>query len=287
MLAERLKLYGRLVRLNRPIGIYLLLWPTLWALWYAAHGVPNGKVLIVFLLGVVLMRSAGCAINDYADRSIDAHVARTQDRPLASGQLSSREALAIFAVLCLAAFTLVCLLNPLTVLFSVVGALLAASYPYMKRFHPLPQLQLGAAFGWAIPMAYTAQTAQFPPFTAWLLFCAALAWTIAYDTMYAMSDREDDIRLGVRSAAILFGRWDRAIIGGLQILALGGLAVIGRLDGRGWIYDAGLLAAAGFAIYQQRLIATGDPDDCQRAFRNNNYLGMSVFAALVLDYAAH
>jgi 4-hydroxybenzoate polyprenyltransferase len=284
-LPERLTLYARLMRLDRPIGIYLLLWPALWALWFAARGVPDLRVLIVFVLGVVLMRSAGCAINDYADRDIDGHVARTRDRPLASGQLAPWEALAVFAVLSLMAFALTLLLNPLTSALSVAGALLAASYPYMKRFHPLPQVHLGATFGWAIPMAFAAQTGEFPPTLAWLLFVSTVAWTTAYDTIYAISDREDDRRLGVKSTALFFDSNDRLIIGMLQAFALLGLTFAGWLTSRGLPYALGLLCAATLAIYQQKLIAARDPGDCQRAFRNNNYCGMAVFIGLAADYA--
>lgn len=277
--------YAKLIRLDRPIGIYLLLWPTLWALWFAANGIPDLRLLIVFVLGVVLMRSAGCAINDYADRDIDPHVARTRERPLASGALSPRDAITVFVVLSLVALALALMLNRLTILFSIPAVLLAASYPYMKRVHPLPQVHLGTAFAWAIPMSFTAVTDELPPPDAWLLFLSAMAWTTAYDTIYAISDREDDLRVGVRSTAIFFGSQDRLAIGILHAIALLGLARVGWLHGRSLLYMLGILSAAGFAIYQQKLIAGREPQACQLAFRNNNYFGLSIFLGLVLDYA--
>ena len=211
---NRLALYAKFVRLDKPIGILLLLWPTLWALWIASDGKPSIILLLIFILGVILMRSAGCAINDYADRNIDSFVARTRERPLASGAITTKEALLVFAVLLLLAFLLVLLgLNRLTLYFALVGGLLAASYPFMKRFHFLPQVHLGIAFAWAIPMAFTAVTNDYPEPICWLLFTCCVLWTTAYDTMYAMADRDEDIKLGVKSTAILFGDMDKAAIG--------------------------------------------------------------------------
>ncbi len=286
-LLRRLDAYARLVRLDRPIGIFLLLWPTLWALWLAADGLPDLHVLAVFVAGVVLMRSAGCAINDYADRHIDPHVARTCQRPLAAGEITPGEALGVFAALAGLAFLLVLSLNALTRWMSLVAVLLAASYPFMKRYHYLPQVHLGAAFAWAIPMAFTAQTGTLPPPGGWLLFFANLLWTTAYDTMYAMADREDDLRIGVKSTAILFGEADRLIIGALQVMTLLALVLVGRSFALGWPYYAGLALAALFGLYQQFLIRQREPRDCFRAFLNNNYVGMAVFAGIVADRLLH
>ncbi|HHJ12786.1 MAG TPA: 4-hydroxybenzoate octaprenyltransferase [Gammaproteobacteria bacterium] len=284
-MARRLYQYARLMRLDRPIGIYLLLWPTLWALWIAGAGKPDLHVLGVFVAGVVLMRSAGCVINDYADRHIDPRVARTRERPLATGQVRPREALVLFGVLCLLAFALVLTLNRLTIALSFVGVVLAALYPFMKRYTHLPQVVLGAAFGWAVPMAFAAQTGELPR-VAWLLFTATLLWTTAYDTMYGMVDREDDLRIGVKSTAILFGEADRLVIGLLQLLALGALLLVGQLAGLGGHYLFGLLLAASLAIYQQYLIREREPAACLRAFLNNNWFGAAVFAGIVLAYLA-
>jgi len=283
-LMERLPVYARLMRLDRPIGIFLLLWPTLWALWIAGAGRPDPVVCVVFVLGVLLMRSAGCVINDFADRGFDPHVARTRDRPLARGQATPREALILFAALCLAAFALVLTMNRLTVLLSLAGALLAATYPFMKRYTDLPQIYLGLAFGWAVPMAFAAQTGAVPE-AAWLLYLASLLWTTAYDTMYAMVDREDDLRIGVRSTAILFGAADRLAVGLLQAGALLVLLLLGSRLQLGAGYYAGLAAAAGLALYQQYLIRARDPARCFRAFLNNNWFGAAVFAGLAVHYA--
>ncbi len=282
MLTQRLHNYIRLVRLDRPIGIYLVLWPTLWALWLAADGVPEPKVLLVFLAGVVLMRSAGCAINDYADRHIDGHVARTRERPLATGSVTPREALAVFAVLSLLAFALVLLLNTLTIALSFGALLLAASYPFMKRFTHLPQAYLGAAFGWAVPMAFAAVSGEVPH-ASWLLFLATLLWALAYDTMYAMADREDDLKIGVKSSAILFGRYDRLIIALLQLLTLGLLLLAGLSFDLGLYYYLGLAASALTNLYQQWMIRGREPMICFRAFLNNHYFGLLVFLGLALD----
>jgi 4-hydroxybenzoate polyprenyl transferase, proteobacterial len=281
---ERLRQYALLVRLNRPIGILLLLWPTLWALWAASEGKPDPLVLMVFVLGVVLMRSAGCAINDYADREIDPHVRRTRARPLATGRVSPREALAVFAVLSLTAFGLVLLMNRLTVSLSMVAVLLATSYPFMKRYTHWPQVYLGAAFGWAIPMAFAAQTGTVPG-VAWLLLLANILWSLVYDTQYAMVDREDDIKIGVKSTAIRFGEADRLMIGVLQLVLLALLLLVGRLLAMGPFYYLGLAVGAGLFIYHQYLIRDRDAESCFQAFLNNNWFGAAVFAGMAVDYA--
>ncbi|MCG6897694.1 MAG: 4-hydroxybenzoate octaprenyltransferase [Thiocapsa sp.] len=281
---ERLLGYLLLVRLHRPIGIFLLMWPALWALWLAGEGQPPWYIVLVFVLGVVLMRSAGCAINDFADRDFDGHVARTRQRPLATGAVSPEEAVAIFVVLSLLAFGLVLFLNWQTVALSVVAALLTIIYPFMKRFTHVPQLFLGAAFGWAIPMAFTAVTGKIPAY-AWLLFVSTLIWALIYDTQYAMVDREDDLKIGIKSTAILFGDLDRMVIGLLQVLMLGLLVWLGLLAGRGLWFFAGLVIAAVLALYQQSLIHRREPASCFKAFLNNNYFGMAIFVGLVLDYA--
>jgi 4-hydroxybenzoate polyprenyltransferase len=283
--SQRLGAYARLVRIDRPIGIFLLLWPTLWSLWLAAGGLPDPWILFVFVAGVVLMRSSGCAINDYADREIDPRVARTRQRPLAAGEITAQEALAVFTLLSVAAFALVLTLNRLTILLSFVGVALAASYPFMKRFHHLPQVHLGIAFGWAIPMAWTAQTGTLPPASIWLLFVANILWATAYDTMYAMSDRDDDLKIGVKSAAILFGRHDRLVIGLLQLGVLALLAGVGLQSGLGLPYYLGLVAAAVLAGYEQWLIRHREPAACFRAFLHNNWFGLAVFLGLAVDLA--
>ncbi|HEY9053041.1 MAG TPA: 4-hydroxybenzoate octaprenyltransferase [Gammaproteobacteria bacterium] len=280
---SRLELYAYLIRLDRPIGIYLLLWPTLWALWIAAKGWPDPLVLFVFVSGVFLMRSAGCAINDFADRDIDPHVERTKNRPLAAGLVTSRETLLVFASLTALAFLLVLLMNTFTIYMSIAGVALAATYPFMKRFHYMPQVHLGAAFGWAVPMAFTAQTNELSPI-AWLLFMATVLWATAYDTMYAMADREDDLKIGVKSTAILFGELDRAIIAMLQILLLMALALIGQQAELGLYYYFGLIVASGFALYQQYLIKDRHPQRCFQAFLNNNWFGMVIFIGVFIDY---
>ena len=278
-----LREYALLMRLDRPIGALLLLWPTLWALWIAADGPPDLDILAIFMLGVLVMRSAGCVINDYADRDLDSRVRRTRDRPLAAARVSPREALGLFLVLMLAALALVLFLNPLTMLLSLAGAALAVSYPFVKRFTHLPQVHLGLAFGWAIPMAFAAQQDNVPPI-AWLLMSGAVMWAVVYDTMYAMVDREDDIRAGSKSTAILFGELDRLFIGVFQVLVIVSLVLVGSRAGLGWFYYAGLGVAACFSLYQQHLIRARAPADCFRAFLNNNWFGVSVFAGVVLDY---
>lgn len=284
-ITDRLYQYARLMRLHRPIGIFLLLWPALWALWIAGDGKPDLLILVVFVLGVVLMRSAGCVINDYADRDIDPHVRRTASRPLAVGRVSTREALIVFVVLCLTALGLVLLLNRLTILLSFPAVLLAISYPFAKRYTHLAQAYLGAAFGWAVPMAFAAQTNAIPP-VAWLLFIATVLWAVVYDTLYAMVDRPDDLRIGVRSTAILFGMADRVIVAGVQITLLLVLVLVGQQAKLGFSYYLSLLLAAGLALYQQYLIKERDPARCFRAFLNNNWFGAAIFAGIALDYLA-
>jgi 4-hydroxybenzoate polyprenyltransferase len=282
-LIGRFREYALLMRLNRPIGIFLLLWPTLWALLIASEGRPPPRIVLVFILGVILMRSAGCVINDFADREIDRFVTRTRKRPLATGRVSTREAMVLFSVLCLAAFALVLTLNSLTIMLSVVGVLLAGSYPFMKRVTHLPQVYLGAAFGWAVPMAFAAVTGGVPPI-GWLMFTATVVWATVYDTMYAMVDRDDDLVLGVKSTAILFGDADRQIIGVLQVMLLICLAMIGHQAGLGWYYYGGVVIAALLALYQQRLIRYREREACLRAFLNNNWFGAVIFTGMLLDY---
>jgi len=280
---KRLRDYISLMRLDKPIGIFLLLWPALWALLVASEGQPDPRVLLIFVLGVILMRSAGCVINDYADREIDRHVSRTQNRPLTTGRVSTREAMLIFGLLTLGALLLVLQLNRLTVLLSIVGAFLAVSYPFMKRFTYLPQVYLGAAFGWAVPMAFAAELNSVPPI-AWLMFVATILWATAYDTMYAMVDRMDDIALGVKSTAILFGESDRQIIGLIQGLLLVCLVMIGHQAKLGWIYYLGVCAATVLVAYQQYLIRFREREACFRAFLNNNWFGAVIFVGILLDY---
>ena len=275
--------YARLMRLNRPIGIWLLLWPTLWALWIAARGRPDPHVFIVFMAGVVLMRSAGCVINDYADRRFDPYVERTRDRPLAAGRVSAAEALVLFAILALSALVLALQLNRLTLLLALVAGFLAITYPFIKRFLSIPQLYLGLCFGWGIPMAFAAELEQIPR-VAWLLFLANILWVTAYDTMYAMVDRDDDLAIGVRSTAILFGDADRHIVAILQAMTLYALYLAGRLAGLGRWYWAGLAAGAAILVYQQALIRRRERAACLRAFLNNRHFGMAVFVGIALDY---
>ncbi len=280
---KKATLYIQLVRLDKPIGILLLLWPTLIALWIAAEGWPDPLVLFVFVMGVILMRSAGCAINDYADRHIDGQVERTKQRPLASGKISETETLMIFASLSIIAFILVLFMNTLTILMSLGGILLAVSYPFMKRYHYLPQVHLGAAFGWSAPMAYTAQANEITVVT-WLLFLATILWATAYDTMYAMVDYDDDIKIGVKSTAVLFGNQDKLIIGIIQILLILNLLLIGQRAELGNYYYLGVAAASLFSLYQQYLIKDRKRELCFKAFLNNNWLGLVLFIGVMLDY---
>lgn len=279
---SRFSAYLQLVRFDRPIGTLLLLWPTLWALWLAAGGVPPLKLLVIFSLGTLLMRSAGCAVNDLADRNLDGAVERTRERPLVTGAVAPNEALVLAATLSLAAFVLVLFTNTLTILLSFAGVLLAACYPFMKRHTHLPQLVLGAAFSWGIPMAFAAVSSALPP-ALWLVFVANLFWTVAYDTEYAMVDREDDLKVGIKSTAILFGEMDRHVIAALQALTIIALLLVGQRFELGWIYFLSLLAASLLFVYQQRLIREREPADCFRAFLNNNWVGAAVFAGVVLD----
>ncbi len=279
---DRLKQYYYLTRLDRPIGIYLLLWPMLWALFIASHGKPDLLVLFVFVSGVVLMRSAGCVINDFADRKIDPLIERTKLRPIASGKVSSREALWLFAGLSLVAFMLVLLTNKLTVLLSIGGLLLAAIYPFMKRYTNLPQLVLGMAFAWSVPMAFAAQTGEVPRI-AWLIYAVTVVWTVIYDTLYAMADREEDLKIGVKSTAILFGDADRVMLFTLQILMFFGLYLLGQKTGMASPYYVALVDAMGFAGYQQYLIREREPAKCFTAFLNNSWLGAVIFIGVLLS----
>ena len=276
-------LYAQLIRFEKPIGFYLLLWPTLWALAIAGEGAPDPWILFVFVAGTLLMRSAGCAINDFADRDLDLHVARTRERPLTSGKISAGEALAIFVVLSLAAFALVLTLDRFTIQLSFVGIALAASYPFMKRFHYLPQVHLGAAFGWAVPMAFAAETGGLPKM-AWLLYVAAIIWAVAYDTMYSMVDRDDDLEIGVKSTAILFGDYDRLMVGVFQLLFVIALLLAGLDLGMSMPYYLGLAAGALLLVYQQFLIADRVPAHCFLAFLNNHWVGALVFAGIMVHY---
>jgi 4-hydroxybenzoate polyprenyltransferase len=275
--------YARLARLDRPIGIWLLLWPALWALWLCSDGRPDQHVLIVFVLGVVLTRSAGCVINDFADRDFDPYVHRTRSRPLAAGTVEPREAIVLFVALGLISVGLVLTLNRLTQLLAIAGAGLMITYPFLKRIFPLPQVWLGASFAWSVPMAWAAQTGSVPR-VSWVVFIAVILWTAAYDTMYAIVDREDDLKIGVHSSAILFGDSDRTLIGVMQLMSLLALWLVGRDLGLGAWYRAGLAGAACLAFYQQYLIRDRDPDACFNAFLNNNYFGMAVFVGIALDY---
>lgn len=282
-LAQKWDAYSRLMRLDRPIGTLLLLWPCLMALLLAAGGMPDIKVLLVFVIGVVVMRACGCIINDYADRDLDGHVARTKSRPLASGEVSVSEAIILFVALGLFAFGLVLMLNPLVVKLSVVGIILTVIYPFTKRWTNMPQMFLGVVWSWSIPMAYAAQTGEVPA-SAWWLFAANWFWTVAYDTMYAMVDRDDDLKVGIKSTAILFGRFDREIIGLFQLAALGCFIAAGWSADRGLLYALGIATFIGFSVYQQRLIHGRDRADCFKAFLNNNYAGLTLFLALGADY---
>ena len=279
---SRIGAYLQLVRFDRPIGTLLLLWPTLWALWIAADGVPSTRLLVIFSLGTLLMRSAGCAVNDLADRNLDGSVERTRGRPLVVGDVSPVEAMLVGASLALLAFVLVLFTNTLTILLSFAGAGLAACYPFMKRYTHLPQVVLGAAFSWGIPMAFAAATNTLPP-ELWLIFVANLLWTVAYDTEYAMVDRDDDLKAGIKSTAILFGELDRHIVGALQALTVIALLLTGQRFELGWIYYLSVAIAGGLFLYQQALIRERKHAGCFKAFLNNNWVGAAVFAGLALD----
>ncbi|MBB1488369.1 4-hydroxybenzoate octaprenyltransferase [Oceanospirillum sediminis] len=280
---KQLPHYLKLMRVDRPIGTYLLLWPTLWALWIAAEGLPDIRVLVIFVLGVYVMRAAGCVINDFADRKVDGHVERTRERPLATGAITAKEALYLFAVLGVIAFLLVLMTNTLTIMLSVGGIVLAFIYPFMKRYTHLPQVVLGAAFSWAIPMAYAAQTSTVPV-EAWLLFTANLLWTTAYDTQYAMVDRNDDLKIGVKSTAILFGDLDRHIIILLQILAVIALIITAGMKELGLYFYLGLSGAILLFVYQSKLIWQRERESCFKAFLNNHWAGLLILAGIILDY---
>lgn len=280
---DRCQQYYLLMRFDRPVGIFLLLWPALWALWIAAEGLPSTWVFTVFVLGVVLMRAAGCVINDVADRKIDSHVGRTRNRPIAAGRVTVKEALCLFVALCLLAFALVLTLNRLTILLSFAGMFLAVTYPFVKRYTHLPQIYLGMAFGWSVPMAFAAQTGSVPVI-AWLVFIATVLWATVYDTMYAMVDRDDDLKIGVKSTAILFADADRVIIAVIQGLFFLVLWLIGQRLELGMFYYMGFMVALGLSIYQQYLIRERVASQCFRAFLNNHWLGLAVFAGLLLHY---
>jgi 4-hydroxybenzoate polyprenyltransferase len=282
LLKERLRQYGLLMRIDRPIGTLLVLWPTLWALWIAGDGRPDPYITLVLILGVFVMRSAGCVINDFADRELDPHVARTRARPLAARQVTPKEALLLFTGLCLVALALVLTLNRLTLLLSLVALPLAVSYPFMKRITYLPQVHLGIAFGWAVPMAFSAQTASVPPI-AWLMLTGVVLWAVAYDTMYAMVDREDDIYVGVKSTAILFGELDRLMIGIVQLCFFVVMLLVGNQLELGRFYYLSLAVAAALSVYQQYLIRSRNPAQCLKAFLNNNWVGAAIFIGLVVD----
>ncbi|MEH6450025.1 MAG: 4-hydroxybenzoate octaprenyltransferase [Oleispira sp.] len=279
----KIKPFIELMRLNKPVGIYLLLWPTLWALWIAAKGIPDFSVLVIFTLGVIFMRSAGCVINDYADRKVDGHVERTQNRPLITGAVTNKQALILFFGLLASSFMLVLFTNTLTIQLSFAGAALAAIYPYMKRHTHLPQVFLGAAFSWAIPMAFAAQADELPKYV-WLIYMANLSWTVAYDTMYAMVDRDDDIKIGVKSTAILFADADKLMIGILQGLSLFCLLLLGSELALNAFYYLGLLIAAGLMIYQQWLIRARDRAGSFAGFINSHWVGVAVWLGLILAY---
>jgi 4-hydroxybenzoate polyprenyltransferase len=281
--ARQLVHYARLMRLNKPIGIWLLLWPTLWALWIAGDGRPDPGIFLIFMLGVVVMRSAGCVLNDYADRNIDPYVERTRSRPIASGAVAPREALTLFAILGLVAVGLAAFLNQTAQLMAIVGAGLTIVYPFIKRFVSTPQFVLGAAFGWAVPMAFAAQTGETPQLS-WLIFGAALIWAVIYDTFYAMVDRDDDRKVGVKSTAILFGDADLFVIGGLQLLMLAALIMIGSQAELGvWYYASVGIAGILMATHQWQA-RDRDPAACFNVFLQNHYIGMTVFIGIVLHY---
>lgn len=280
----KLQAYSRLMRINKPIGTLLLLWPTFWALWLSDMAHPPLLVFIVFTAGVFIMRAAGCVINDFADRKVDGHVKRTHQRPLPSGAVSAKEAKVLFVGLALVAFALVLTMNLMTILLSVVGLALAWTYPFMKRYTHLPQVVLGAAFGWAIPMAWAAVSESLP-LVCWLVFLANICWTVAYDTMYAMVDRDDDLKIGIKSTAILFGRYDKLIVGLLQLATLLLMVVVGILQHLNSAFYWSLLLAAVLFVHQQKLIAQRERDACFQAFLNNNYVGMALFVGVLLSTA--
>jgi 4-hydroxybenzoate polyprenyltransferase len=276
--------FVQLTRIDKPIGIYLLLWPTLWALWIAGKGSPSLTNVLIFVIGVFLMRAAGCVINDFADRKVDGHVKRTEQRPLVSGKVTSKEALVLFAILVGLSFALVLLTNTTTIWLSFGGLALAACYPFMKRYTYYPQVVLGAAFSWGMPMAFTAQTGDLPA-AAWLLYIANLLWTVGYDTYYAMTDREDDLKIGVKSTAVLFGDADRVIIITLQLMAVGCLMLAGARFELGLYFFIGLIVAAGCFAWQFWSTRNREPQACFKAFLHNHWAGLAIFVGIVVDYA--
>lgn len=282
-LVRQIRNYGKLMRVDKPIGIWLLLWPTLWALWLAGEGAPDQGLFVIFVLGVIIMRSAGCVLNDYADRKIDPYVERTRTRPIASGAVAPLEALTLFFALGLIAIGLASMLNTPARLLAIVGAALTVAYPFVKRFVSIPQFVLGAAFGWAVPMAFAAQTGTTPEL-AWLLFGTAMIWAVIYDTFYAMVDRADDVKIGVKSTAILFGEADLFVIGGLQVLMLVALILIGVRATLGFWYYLSVLAAAGLMGWHQWLARDRQPAGCFAAFQRNHLIGMVIFIGIVLHY---
>jgi 4-hydroxybenzoate polyprenyltransferase len=282
-LTERLHLYIQLTRLHRPIGILLLLWPTLWAVWIASEGRPSWLIVLIFTLGTVLMRSSGCAVNDYADRHYDRHVKRTKDRPLTSGKISEREALWVAVVLALISFALILPLNPLTWLMSFPALFLAVSYPFTKRFFAIPQAYLGIAFGFGIPMAFAATLSTVPP-VAWVMLLANIFWAVAYDTEYAMVDRDDDIHLGIHSSALFFGKYDVLAVMICYAITLLLLAIAGLMAGLGIAYFTGLIVAEGITFYHYKLIMNRNRDKCFAAFLHNSWFGAAVFAGVVANY---
>ena len=281
--ADHFGRYLRLMRLDRPVGIWLLLWPTLWALWIAGEGHPLERPFLALVIGTIVARSAGCVINDYADRHFDGRVKRTANRPLVTGEVAPNEALMLFAGLMLIALGVVLTLNGLTILLACVGAAVTIVYPFTKRFLSAPQFVLGIAFAWGVPMAFAAQLGTVPRI-GWLLFLAAIVWVLVYDTQYAMVDRDDDVEVGIKSTAILLGDMDRVFIGGLQLLLMLTLILIGRQAGLGDWYHGGLAIAAGLGVYQQWLISGRDREQCFKAFRNNVWFGAWVFVGILLDY---
>jgi len=283
MTADKARAFWQLMRMDKPIGTLLLLWPTFWALILAAEGMPDLKVLVVFILGVIFMRAAGCVINDFADRKVDGHVKRTHQRPLPSGRVSAQEAITLFLVLGIASFLLVLTMNPLTIKLSFAGIVLAFIYPFMKRFTHLPQLFLGLAFSWSIPMAWAAQANELT-MMVWFVFVINAIWTIAYDTQYAMVDRDDDLKIGIKSTAILFGRLDKMIIGVLQLITLAMLIYLGIWYQLGASYYWSLLVAGALFVFQQHLIRHRERDLCFRAFLNNNYVGMIIAIGLLVAF---
>ncbi len=282
-LVTQLRNYAKLMRFDKPVGIWLLLWPTLWALWLAGDGRPDQGLFVVFVLGVVVMRAAGCVLNDFADRKIDPYVERTRTRPIASGAVTPAEALTLFVALALIAIGLASMLNDLARLLAVVGGVLTVAYPFVKRYLSIPQFVLGAAFGWAVPMAFAAQTGQIPEL-AWLVFGTAMIWAVIYDTFYAMVDREDDKKIGVKSTAILFGEVDLFVIAGLQLLMIVALLLVGYRAELGFWYYLSVVAAAILMAWHQWLARDRQPAGCFAAFLNNHLIGLSVFIGIVLHY---